>query len=287
MAGKFSVKRNKELIIGAVTLGAVLLVLVGIAFGVSSCAELWNETTPSSTATESTESLPATLAANPYNPWDFSYKNGYLHCNAGRSELGVDVSSHQGDIDWKTVAGEGVSFAMVRLGYRGWGNGQVQADELAQANLQGAAAAGLKVGAYFYSQAITVEEAREEARFVLEALDGVKLSMPVVFDWEIFNENGRTAYVDSQTLNECTLVFCQMIAEAGYTPMVYFNLDIGSRLLDLPMLQQQGYGLWLAMYLGTEITTYPNRVDMWQYSETGYVKGIDGQVDLNLYFTYE
>ncbi len=282
MAGKFEMKNHKELTAGLITL-AVAVVLLIMAVVLRGCSVAAPER-GSNAATTATPTGP-TLVPNPYQAGDFSYKNGFLHCNTGKSMLGIDVSSHQQQIDWPVVAEDGVQFAMVRLGYRGWGNGQILADEMAQVNLQGAADAGLQVGAYFYSQAISPEEALQEAQFVLEQLDGRKLTMPVVFDWEIFNENGRTANVDAATLKECILTFCDRIKAAGYQPMVYFNLDLSTRLLDLVDLQQRGYPFWLAMY--TDTMTYPHRVDMWQYSESGKVHGIQGPVDLNLYFIYE
>ncbi len=276
-------KQKKELLIGVLTLSGVLALLVVIALGVAFCS-VPGEPEAGSTASQPTQATEPTLIANPYGPGDFGYQDGFITCKTGKSELGIDVSSHQGTIDWQTVAGEGIRFAMVRLGYRGWGNGEMLPDENALVNLQGAADAGLQVGAYFYSQAINVEEARQEAQYVLDILEGRQLSMPVVFDWEIFNENGRTAYVDSQTVNECAIAFCEIIEAAGYEPMVYFNLDVARRLLDLPLLQQKGYGFWLALYSDM---TYTHRVDMWQFSTSGRVKGIDGEVDMNLYFTYE
>ncbi len=282
MADNF--KHKKELVIGLVALVVSFVLIGGVALYVmlfvlpdgESNGGLWQPTT---------QSTAPTLIANPYHAGDFGYEDGFLTCLSGKSLLGIDVSSHQKVIDWPLVASDGIEFAMVRLGYRGWGNGEILADELAQTNLQGAAAAGLDVGVYFYSQAISVEEAREEARFVLDALAGRQLQMPVVFDWEIFSQSGRTAGVDSQTLSDCTLAFCEAIEAAGYQPMIYFNLDISTRLLDLVDLQQRGYPFWLAMY--TDSMTYPHRVDMWQYSESGKVKGIEKPVDLNLYFVYE
>ncbi len=226
-----------------------------------------------------------TLIPNPYTTADFAWRDGYLTCISGQSQLGIDVSSHQGEIDWPVVAQAGISFAMIRAGYRGWGQeGILMADTMFETNLQGALQAGLQVGVYFYSQAISVEEAREEAQFLLTILDGAVLSMPVVFDWEIFSESGRTALVDRTTLNACARTFCREIADAGYTPMLYFNTDVGSRLLDLPVLQEEGYPFWLALY---GEMTYAHRIDMWQYSQSGRVKGIEGSVDLNLYFTYD
>ncbi len=281
MAGKF--KHKKELLVGLIALAVSFALVGGLALYLSLYV-LPGESAPSLEPT-TTQSTAPTLVTNPYSAGDFGYADGFLTCLSGKSLLGIDVSSHQKTIDWPLVAADGIEFAMVRLGYRGWGNGEIVADELAQVNLQGAAEAGLQVGVYFYSQAISVEEAREEAQFVLDALAGRQLEMPVVFDWEIFSQAGRTANVDSQTLSDCILAFCDAMEAAGYQPMIYFNLDISNRLLDLVDLQQQGYPFWLAMY--TDTMTYPYRVDMWQYSENGKVKGIEEAVDLNLYFVYD
>ena len=109
-----------------------------------------------------------TVAPNPYGPGDFAYQDGYLTCVSGESLLGVDVSEHQGQIDWQKVAESGVKFAMIRIGYRAWGSqGELHADAYGAENLKGAMEAGLQVGVYFFSQAISVEEAREEAQYVL------------------------------------------------------------------------------------------------------------------------
>jgi GH25 family lysozyme M1 (1,4-beta-N-acetylmuramidase) len=131
-----------------------------------------------------------------------------------------------------------------------------------------------------------VEEAREEARFVLDKLDGQPLEMPIVFDWEFAPTNdARTANVTPEMLNSCAIAFCEEIKAAGYQPMVYFNIDLAWRMLDLPLLQRQGYPFWLAMYSNT--MTYPYRVNMWQYTSGATVLGIDALVDMNLYFVYE
>ena len=199
--------------------------------------------------------------------------------------LGIDVSSHQGAIDWVKVGKTNVEFAMVRMGYRGYGDGTLCEDIHWQTNLQGAKENGLKVGVYIFSQAITVKEAQEEAKMVLSLLDGMPLDMPVVFDWETVSDSARTANMTRELLIECALAFCREIEQAGYQPMVYFNIDLAVRLLDLLPLQQAGYKLWLAVY--TDQMTYPHRIDMWQYTDGGRVPGIEGNVDLNLYFTYE
>ncbi len=278
-------KLTKEQLAGiatAVVAAALLLTTMLILF---SCGDTTPQPPPGTAGTPATNSpAPKPLIPNPYNGGDFAYRNGYITCISGKSQLGVDVSEYQGDIDWQTVAEEDIAFAMVRLGFRGYGqSGILMTDSKAADNLAGAKDAGLNIGAYFYSQAISVEEAIEEANFALQILDGRKLDMPLVFDWEIFSTEGRTYYVDKATLNACARAFCETVEAAGYEAMVYFNLDVGSRL-DLQTLQNEGYGFWLALY-GT--MTYPHRVDLWQFTDTGYVKGIDGYVDMNLYFTYE
>ena len=128
-----------------------------------------------------------------------------------------------------------------------------------------------------------MEEAREEARFVLDKLDGRQLSMPVVFDWEIApSADARTANMSPELLNSCAIAFCEEIRAAGYVPMVYFNQDLAKRMFDLPLLQAQDYSFWLAMYRDT--MNWPYEAQMWQYTQTGRVNGIDGDVDINLYF---
>lgn len=222
------------------------------------------------------------LRPNPYDPEDFVLQDGYMTCLAGESWLGVDVSYHQGNIRWSEVADAGVRFAMIRLGHRTVGDGVMRLDTQWEANYAGARDAGLQVGVYFFSQAISVEEARQEAFFVLDALKGRKLDLPVVFDWEIYSKNGRNANLDPGTLNACAIAFCEEIAKAGYEPMIYFNLDLANRFWDLEAMQQQGYPFWLALYRST--MNWPYEAQMWQYTETGRVDGIDYPVDLNLYF---
>lgn len=221
------------------------------------------------------------LRSNPYDEADFGYENGYLTCLTGESWLGIDVSHHQGVIDWQQVARSGVTFAMIRMGNRTVADGILKEDRYGRENLAGAKKAGLNVGVYFYSQAISVEEAKEEAAYLLQLLDGAALEMPVVFDWEIFSQEGRTANVDGETLNACAIAFCETIRLAGYEPMVYFNRDIAKRLLDLEQMQAQGYGFWLAMY--SDQMTWPYWMDLWQYTDSGRVPGIETNVDLNLY----
>jgi len=220
---------------------------------------------------------------NKYGPEDFAMQGDYLACLSGKSELGVDVSVFQQDIDWQQVASAGVRFAMIRVGYRGYGEtGNVLTDENAQKNYQGAKNAGLKIGAYFFSQAVTVEEAKEEARLLLESIDGWKIDMPVVYDWERVDwvESSRTKELPVETVIECTKAFCQEIARAGYKPMIYFNTRLAEEEGYLEALLD--YDMWLAMYDTT--MDYPYAIDMWQYTDSGVIPGIPTNVDINLYF---
>ena len=269
--------RRKDLERLAVALTAVLLLLLIPLF-------FWKQegsdapTHP--TGTESTLTLPpaSLLEPNPYGPADFTYRDGYLSLKDGSGVLGVDVSSHQGAIDWLQVAEAGFEFALIRVGYRGYGNGTLVADELAQSNYEGARAAGLKVGAYIFSQAISVEEALEEAEFFLEQTAGWQLDMPVVFDWEYISEEARTAQVDGATVTACTLAFCREMEKNGLMPMIYFNLNLAVNYLDLEQLQD--YRFWLALY--SDEMTYPYKIDFWQYTQAGRVPGISTDVDINL-----
>lgn len=219
---------------------------------------------------------------NPYTTESFSY-DGYWQCLEGESVLGIDVSEWQGDIDWQQVKAAGVEFVMLRIGWRGSEQGVLAPDSNFAAYYDGATAAGLKVGGYFFSQAVSREEAVEEALFVLKIVDGRSFSMPIAFDWEYLGENARTWGMDGKTLTACAISFCDVLKRAGYKPMVYFNPDTSLNLLDLSYLTD--YDFWLAMY--DHPMDYPYRVDLWQYTCTGTVPGIEGNVDINLQLLYK
>lgn len=284
-------KQKTELIMGLCAIALSVLFFVALFSGIGWLRDRLNQLSASLPTSIPTSTMPPPtdpkLIPNPFAPGDFVYAQGYLTCPSGNYMLGVDVSEYQGNIDWQTVASEGIGFAMVRIGGRGWGeSGQIFTDTYWQRNLDGAQDAGLLTGVYFFSQAISEEEAREEARFVIEQLDGRELTLPVVFDWEtIGSADARTADLSPWMLNRCAMAFCEEIRAAGYQPMVYFNQSLALDMLDLPTLQQQGYPFWLAMY--TDALTYPHRVEMWQYTSEGTVAGIQGFVDLDLYFIYE
>ncbi len=212
---------------------------------------------------------------------DFYYdEQGYLRCSSVPARLGIDVSSHQGEIDWQQVAASGIEFAMVRIVWRGYDQGGVYIDDTAQQNLSGARAAGLDVGAYVFSQAINPEEAREEAQMALDFLADTPLDYPLVFDWERVTADARTAQLTGQEITECTRAFCQTVQEAGYQPAFYFNQDLAANAFDLEQLSE--FDFWLAQYRDALSFDYP--VAMWQYSCAGSVPGIAGDVDMNLCF---
>lgn len=214
-------------------------------------------------------------------PEDFVYEGGYLTCTAAPTKLGIDVSQHQGDIDWVQVKDAGVSFAIIRVGGRGYGTeGSIYNDDLSQTYYEGAKAAGIDVGVYFFSQAITSEEAAEEADFVLQQIEGWELGMPVVYDWERLDGDTRTVNADPRTVTDCMKTFCEKVEANGYEAMVYFNPDHSDSMFYIE--EVTGYDFWLALY--TDWMTYPYKVDMWQYTNQGTVPGIEGNVDINLYF---
>ncbi len=205
----------------------------------------------------------------------------YVEDSEITSLLGVDVSVHQDDIDWATVKKAGIDFAMVRLGFRGYGTGEAQLDENYVQNIEGARAAGLDAGVYFFSQAITVDEAIEEAQMVIDSLDGLDVNYPVVYDWEIiYDDSARTDNVPVDVLTDCCVAFCEAIEDAGYTPMIYQNKKTTMFKLDLERLTD--YDFWLAEY--NSEPTYYYDFTMWQYTSEGSVPGIEGDVDLNISF---
>ena len=199
------------------------------------------------------------------------------------SYFGIDVSSYQGDINWQLVREDGVEFAFIRAGYRGYGEeGKLCADEKFAANYDGAHSAGIDAGVYFFSQAITPDEAVEEAKFVLEILDGRPLEYPIVFDWEtVFVPSGedapRTEDVMPQTLTLSAIAFCETIDDAGYKSMIYTNKKQAVLKYDLRQLKK--YPIWFAYYDTT--LNYCYNFDVWQYG-TAFVDGIEGEVDVNI-----
>ena len=194
----------------------------------------------------------------------------------------TDVSKHQGNIDWTKVAADGVEFAFIRVGLRGYGTeGKLVEDEYFEQNVKGALQAGIKVGVYFYSQAITDEELLEEANLVLEKVKPYNIELPIVFDVEkVSGGKGRANELSVEERTRLTALFCQTIQDAGYKPMIYHNMEMGTLMLDLGQLEQ--YDKWFAYY--NDDLYYPYAYKVWQYSEKGAVDGINEEVDLNIWF---
>lgn len=196
------------------------------------------------------------------------------------SRLGVDVSKHQGAIDWKKVKADGYTFAFIRIGYRGYGKeGRICLDKEFVNNIQGAQAAGMDTGVYFFSQAVNEEEAAAEAEFVLKHLKGYKLQLPVVYDPEsILDAPARTDDVTGAQFTKNTQVFCQLIKEGGYEPMIYSNMLWEAYQFDLAQLAE--YPIWYADY--EELPQTPYHFTFWQYTSEGTVDGIAGNTDLDI-----
>ncbi|MCR5101026.1 MAG: glycoside hydrolase family 25 protein [Butyrivibrio sp.] len=227
------------------------------------------------------------LAANGFNSEDFTLsENGIMSYtgtdSAVSGELGIDVSKFQGEIDWEKVAAAGVKYAFIRVGLRGSTEGALLEDDNFVTNIEGAIENGIDVGVYFYTQAITVEEAKEEAQFVLDLIEPYNITYPIVLDVESTESSeSRTSGLSQETYTECAKAFCEMVSTAGYTPMIYGNVKSFTLLLD--MTQLTDYEVWIAYY-GTE-QYYPYAFDIWQYSSEGVIDGIDGDVDLNISVT--
>lgn len=195
------------------------------------------------------------------------------------TRLGVDVSFYQGEIDWEAVAADGVEFAMIRCGYRGSESGTIVVDEQFENNIEGALAAGLDVGVYFFSQSTGAIEAAEEANFVLDLISGYDITMPVAFDWEPL-EGSRAEDIDRSELTASAVVFCEMVKDAGYTPCVYLYRYTG--YYEYMMERLADYELWVGA-LGSWPDFYYRHM-LWQFSMTGRVEGIDADVDLDYQF---
>ena len=196
---------------------------------------------------------------------------------------GVDVSEHQGEIDWAAATADGLDFAMIRAGYRGWTQGGLFEDAYFRRNVEGALENGLRVGAYFFSQATTPDEAREEARWLLAAVKGYDVTLPLCFDWEPIDQSeARTNGMTGAEVTDCALAFAEELAASGRACAVYFYRDLGYTFYELDRLA--GLTFWAGAAGGVPDFRYKHAI--WQYSFTGRVAGIGGDCDLDLYFLY-
>ena len=198
-----------------------------------------------------------------------------------KCKLGIDVSRHNGEINWELVKSSGISFAFIRLGYRGYGTGKMGKDENYDINMAGATASGIPKGVYFYSQAISYEEGVEEANFVLSNLEGYTLQYPVVYDTEdAENADARTNNMTPMEHTDAAKGFCDTIQAAGHEVMIYANKNWFVKNLEVVALKD--YPWWLAQY--AEKPSFPYRFKIWQYSAKGKVPGIKGKTDMNIEF---
>jgi len=225
----------------------------------------------------------------PFNDFDVNNfrldENGFLayyENNVKVSMAGIDVSKWQYDINWKKVAAAGIDYAIIRLGYRGTAaEGNTAMDPYFEQNIKGALDAGLHVGVYYFTQAITVEEAIAEANIVIDALKGYNITFPVVYDTE-YREGGRANDLPNELRTACAKAFCDTVLAAGYTPVIYTSTNWS--VLNLNLEELTNYDLWYAYYGNPEDLYYPYEYTMWQYTDSGKVDGINGAVDMNISF---
>lgn len=225
----------------------------------------------------------------PMNTYDYdllSKKNGYP-CYTDKdgkviSKLGIDVSEYQNPVNWQQVKNAGVEYVMIRVGYRGYGEeGRLVEDAMFRSHMEGAVAAGLEVGVYFFSQAINEKETLEEVQFVLDRIKEYPVTYPVVYDTEeIKDDVARTDNLTEEQFTQNCITFCDAIREAGYDTMIYANMKWMAFTLDMRKLTE--YEKWYADY--EPVPQCPYEFSMWQYTEAGQLPGIEGNVDLNLWF---
>ena len=227
--------------------------------------------TPTATATPTATPTPTPEpTATPVPTQETGYDNGMV--------IGIDVSKWNGAIDWSAVKASGVKFVIIRCGYRGSDSGVLVEDSKFRSNIQGAAAAGLKVGVYFFSQAINEVEAVEEASMTLAMMQGYGVSLPVFIDTEFTtNRNGRADGLDKAARSAVCRAFCETIRSGGYTPGVYCSKAWLGPSVDLNVIG--GYKIWMAHYV--EQTDYTGHYDLWQFTKNGSIAGIQGSVDMN------
>lgn len=275
-------RRNQSkdpVIVLLVFLGALMLALFLLFRVLLAPADPTEEPSVQETAPAATQSLPLSALASEC----FGETDGFITYTDETVEAvtGIDVSSYQGWIDWQAVAESPVDFAIIRVGYRGYTDGELNQDDYFQYNIDAATEAGLDVGVYFFSQALTPDEAEEEANMVLKLVKGYDLACPVFYDWEpIDHAEARTDTISASEVTACAAAFCETVAEKGYEAGVYFNLTNAVERFHLYELKD--YSFWLAEY--QDSPSYPFAVDYWQYTDSGEISGIDTAVDVNLAF---
>lgn len=206
--------------------------------------------------------------------------NGIITTSSRKYMRGIDVSYYQGkNINWAKVKASGISFAFLRCGYSGTKNGSRNKDSTFQGNIKGATAAGVDVGAYYFSQAITTKEAIAEADYAIKQVQdsGCKLTLPLVIDTENISGRASSSKLSKAKRTQVIKAFCDRVKAKGYTPMIYASTSWLNNNLDMTKLS--GYKVWVAQYY--DKVTYKGKYQCWQYTSSGKVSGISGRVDLN------
>ncbi len=197
------------------------------------------------------------------------------------SYVGADISKYQDYVDFVKLKKAGVDFVMLRVGARGYGSGQIVMDDYFLDNIKRATDAGLQVGVYFFSQAVTKEEAIEEANIVLENIKDYKITYPVAFDMEhIENDTARIDGLSKTEKTNITKAFLDTIKNAGYKAMIYGNKEWLLKEIDMSKLT--AYDVWLSQQ--EDVPDYPYKFTMWQYTTSATIDGVAGYVDLNISF---
>ncbi len=244
-------------------------------------------TIPVYAGTEQSRLYPGDFTWNPQHPDRLVYNGSQF-----RTRFGIDVSAYQNraseneTIDWQAVRNDGVEFAMVRVGLRGYSTGKIAEDAFYRQNIQGAMDVGIETGVYFFAQAITVEEAIEEADFVIERLRGLNINGPVAYDWEMHDSSYRVYGTAPEMATACAIAFCRRVQEAGYTPMIYAGSYVSYVKYDQGAIAP--YLCWYPEYKSESseqlCPTLYYQPDYWQFSSKCSIAGIGGSVDANIQF---
>lgn len=225
------------------------------------------------------------IPVNSYKTENFYIDDGFMayHDDEGNkiSHLGVDLSYHQENVNWDELSESGIEFVMLRCGYRGYSEGGLVKDEKFDEYARACNERDIPLGVYFFTQAVSVEEAEREAEFTLELIKDYKISYPVAIDTEYVSDSeARTNLeeIDEDLRSRMCIAFCEKIKEAGYYPMIYASENWIRRELDFEALQE--YDFWAPQYL--EENDFMYDFTIWQYTERGFIKGVDEQVDLDI-----
>lgn len=197
-----------------------------------------------------------------------------------KSHICIDVSSFQKEVNWDKVKADGVEYVMIRCAFRGYESGKIVDDSMFESHIKGATKAGLKVGVYFFTEALTPEEAVEEAEYALDLIAPYKISLPVAIDVEEVSGKARTDVLTVDEVSENCAAFMNRIVEAGYDTMIYSNAKFFIKKLNVKTIE--GYDKWLALY--NDEVYFPYDFVMWQYASDAKVDGIKGNVDINISF---